>query len=73
MKIISFEEYMLQSIVFDKTWTLAKAKAWLKKHKYKSSVDEKANTWRFRQTAPNPKKRYFTVPVHTGIKFVMMA
>ena len=63
---------MLQSIIFDKSWTLARAKAWLRKHKFKTSVDEKVHTWRFRQKPPNPKKHYFTIPIKKGIHFVMM-
>lgn len=40
----------LQSIIFKKDqYTLAEAKAWLKHNDFKDSVDDKKNTYRFRQ------------------------
>ena len=60
---------MIQSVLFDK---LAKAKAWLRKHNYQTDVDEKANTWRFRQAEPQKRKQYYTMSITEGIQFVMM-
>jgi hypothetical protein len=63
---------MIQSILFDKKhWTLTKAKAWLKKHGYKTSLDEKPNHYRFRQLKPNKNKKYITIKNNHGIKFIL--
>lgn len=56
----------IQSILFKRPeWTLTKAKAWLKKHKYKTDVDEKPNHYRFRQFEPYLFKKYITKPLIT--------
>jgi hypothetical protein len=55
----------IQSILFKRPeWTLAKAKAWLKKYKYKTDVDEKPNHYRFRQFEPKLFKKYITKPLN---------
>lgn len=56
----------IQSVLFKRPeWTLAKAKAWLKKHKFKTDVDEKPNHYRFRQFEPYLFKKYITKPLIT--------
>jgi hypothetical protein len=63
----------VQSVVFDKDmFTVAQAKAWLKKHKYKyGKVDKKANTLRFRQQDPETYSKYRTKRISDGILFVL--
>lgn len=53
---------MIQSVLFDKqAYTVAQAKAWLKKHKMKyGKVDETENKLRFRQHDPKKGARYAT-------------
>ncbi len=50
----------VQSVIFSKTkgsWTVDKAKRWLKSHNFKSSkVDETSQSWRFRQFDPQQCK-----------------
>lgn len=50
---VSFDE--TQTVVFNKSdWELKEAKDWLKEHGYKyGKVDEKKNTYRFRQFDPH--------------------
>ena len=56
----------IQSVLFKRPeWTLSKAKAWLKKHKFKTDVDEKPNHYRFRQFEPYLFKKYITKPLIT--------
>lgn len=56
----------IQSVLFKRPeWTLAKAKSWLKKHNYKTDVDEKPNHYRFRQFEPYLFKKYITKPLIT--------
>jgi hypothetical protein len=56
---------MLQSIVFDKDhWSLKSAKSWLKKHKYKVGLDEKPNSYRFRQSPVKKNVRYYTKTIY---------
>jgi hypothetical protein len=56
----------IQSVLFKRPeWTLAKAKTWLKKHKFKTDVDEKPNHYRFRQFEPYLFKKYITKPIIT--------
>jgi hypothetical protein len=60
----------VQSIIFDKDkFSLNKAKDWLKNHNYKTDVDEKENTYRFRQNEPNYKS-YSTKEITSGIKMI---
>ena len=55
----------LQSIVFDKTiWSLKTAKSWLRKHKYAIGVDERPNSYRFRQTPVKKNVRYYTKTIY---------
>lgn len=56
----------IQSVLFKRPeWTLAKAKKWLKKHNYKTDVDEKPNHYRFRQFEPHLFENYITKPLIT--------
>src|SRR5574337_1130132 len=53
----------VQSVLFDKAhWSLADARRWLRDHKFKSGlVDEKENTYRFRQKSPGLYKEFSTI------------
>ena len=66
---------IVQTIIFPKEfWTMSKAKAWLKKHKFKyGKVDEKVNTLRFRQVNPEfiGKETYRTIKFGDKIKAVI--
>jgi len=62
----------IQSIIFLKhLWTKPNAVNWLKNHNFKSDVDEKLKTWRFRQIQPNKKYKYITKKTPEGISFVI--
>lgn len=51
--------YHLQTLIFLKSdWTIKEAKKYLKHHGYKTSVDEKVNSYRFRQIEPKQGKKY---------------
>ena len=64
----------VQSILFDRNhWTLYRAKQWLKKHGYKSSVDTKPKFYRFRQKTPKPSHRYATKQVTKGVHFIFIS
>lgn len=73
------EDYKVQTILFDKdVFTLKEAKDWLEEHHYKNEVDEKENTYRFRQVSPTTLKKkgytkYITKPLgkKSGIKIVI--
>jgi len=59
-------------VIMDKDkWSLPQAKKWLKKHHLKTGVDEKRNTWRFRQYDPSLKKKYRSLTTSKGITFVL--
>lgn len=66
-----------QSIYFDRShWTDARARAWLKKHSYKSTGKMHAteNELRFRQLEPDlfKKGKYYSISIGTGtIKLVI--
>lgn len=63
-----------QSVLFDKLfWRKAQARAWLKAHGYRyGDIDEKPNTYRFRQRDPNDfQKPMVTVTFMRGLKVVM--
>ena len=65
----------IQSILFDRSyWSLADAKAWLKKHDFKTDVDMKPNTYRFRQQSPKHTYQYMTysLPNVKGIKLIII-
>jgi len=64
----------VQTLLFSKdNFTLKKAKAWLKKHGYKTDVDEKENTYRFRQVEPCEfnEESFRTIEFTDGIKAVV--
>ena len=64
----------LQTILISKeVYDLDEAKGWLKDHDYKTDVDEKAGTFRFRQRDPGDFKggSFRTVDIAKGIKFVL--
>lgn len=51
--------YHLQTIVFLRNqWSLKQAEDYLKLHGYKSDVDIKAHSYRFRQIEPKHGKKY---------------
>ena len=70
---ISLEEASnVQSLIFSKNkFTLDQAKEWAKKHNFKSGVDEKENTYRFRQKDPGKFKRFATKEFGNGIQAVI--
>ena len=63
----------VQSVVFHKDkWTKEKAEKWLSKHsKFKNNgVDEKEDTWRFRQINPEEFKKFKSKKKKNGITFI---
>lgn len=52
----------VQSVVFKKAfWSRQRAEAWLRKHGFEATpVDEKEDTWRYRQQEPRVGAKYFT-------------
>ena len=64
---------MIQSVLFDnKTYTVAQAKEWLKKHKMKhGKVDKTENKIRFRQFDPVKSSTYRTKQLPNGIALVL--
>jgi hypothetical protein len=64
---------VIQSIVFRKEyWNLKDAKKWLEEHNYKKSVDEKINTFRFRQVEPQKSFNYITKIIYHNKKPIEM-
>lgn len=63
----------VQSVVFEKDagWTLSKAKKWLKANDFKTDVDEKPNTYRFRQFEPSKRYTFRTKNFGNGILAVI--
>ena len=64
----------IQSIVFEKKYfTIPQAQAWLLLHKFRGmAVDEKKNTWRFRQRNPKDFDHYSTEKIgQHGILLIM--
>lgn len=62
----------LQSVVFIKDfWTLRAARAWLRRHRLKTDLDEKSGTWRFRQTNPKKYKRFRSIQPGGGITLII--
>lgn len=63
-----------QTVIFDKLfWRKAAARNWLRRHGYKyGDVDEKANTYRFRQRDPSDfdPKSFRTLSFMSGLKVV---
>jgi hypothetical protein len=62
----------IQSILFSRPeWTLIKAKSWLKKHGYKTSVDTKTEHYRFRQTEPDIYSSFRTKHIGDNISMII--
>lgn len=64
----------LQSLILSKSiFTKIGAKAWLKKHGFRRTLDVKANTLRARQIEPSDfaPRSFRTIPITTGIKAVI--
>lgn len=62
----------IQSIVFErKYWNQTKAKAWLKKHKYKTDVDKKPTQLRYRQKSPRKFKKFVSKKIKKGLILVL--
>ena len=62
----------IQSILFTRPkWTLTKAKAWLKKHGYKTDVDKKPEHYRFRQIEPEEFSSYRTKHIGDDITLII--
>ena len=63
----------VQSIVFNKSlFSKNEAIVWLKTHEYKyGGVDEKENSWRFRQEDPEKYKRIISKKIDRGIVLVI--
>ena len=62
----------IQSILFTRpSWTLVKAKAWLKKHGYKTDVDKKPDHYRFRQIEPEEFSSFRTKHIGDNITLII--
>lgn len=64
----------IQTLLFDKgKFSEAEAKKWASGHDFKTSVDEKANTYRMRQAEPSDfsKGSFRTITLKSGIKAVI--
>lgn len=63
----------VQSVVFVKRyWNEARAKKWLRKHKYKGlAVDEKPTQLRFRQEEPDQFRYKRTKKITKTISFIV--
>ena len=65
---------IVQSVLISKDeYSLDQAKSWLEAHDYQTGVDEKQDSFRFRQREPkdfNPQS-FRTVEITKGIKFVI--
>jgi hypothetical protein len=62
----------IQSIIFDKkVWKLTNCKKWLKKHGYKTDLDDKPEHYRFRQIEPEELGNYKTKDIGEGIKLIL--
>jgi hypothetical protein len=62
----------IQSIIFDKKlWKLTNCKKWLKKHGFKSDLDDKPEHYRFRQFDPEECCNYKTKDIGEGIKLIL--
>jgi hypothetical protein len=60
----------IQSIIFAKDkFTLRRAVNWLRRNGFRTEVDEKPKTYRFRQRPPN-YRQYFTKKINNGISLV---
>lgn len=62
----------IQSVLFLKSvWNLTKAKQWLRKHKFKTDLDEKPLRYRFRQINPKKFKYFRYKQVNHGLSFII--
>jgi len=62
----------IQSIIFDKKmWKLTNCKKWLKKHGFKTDLDDKPEHYRFRQIEPEELGNYKTKDIGEGIKLIL--
>ncbi len=64
----------VQAIVFDGFWTPTKARAWMKKHKFKPIKRVHKTTGgflRYRLIEPKQFKRFFTKKTKRGISFII--
>ena len=64
---------VVQSVIFKKSnWSIPRARAWLKRHKYVyvGKVHETPNYYRFRQVHP-VFSGYYTVSPQQGIELIM--
>lgn len=63
----------VQSFIFNKNhYTLKQAVEWLKKYHFKySNIDEKENTYRFRQADPKHFKTLRTITVREGLQAIV--
>jgi len=63
--------YHLQTLIFLKSdWSLKQAREYLRTHGYKTDVDIKKNTYRFRQLKPKKNIEYKTLIKHVNGKVV---
>ena len=61
----------IQSVIFDRNhWTNTRAKNWLKKHDFKTEVDVKEHTLRYRQSEPI-YNNYITKDIGNNIKMII--
>jgi predicted metal-binding protein len=55
----------IQSVTFRKnSWSLSEAKRWLRKYKMMTILDEKSNTYRYRQEDPSNFSRFITKVIY---------
>ena len=63
--------YKLQTLIFLRNeWSLKQAREYLKIHNYKSDVDIKAHSYRFRQREPKKNGEYKTLIKHVNGKVI---
>lgn len=56
----------IQSVIFKKKfWTLPESIKWLKDHNMKTNLDEKTQTYRFRQTEPEQYTKFRIIKEHS--------
>lgn len=61
----------VQSVLFlKKTWTVTRARAWLKQNKFvfRGKLDARGKYYRFRQKPPGKFKKFRTISTRKGIK-----
>lgn len=63
--------YKLQTLIFSKSdWSLKEARKYLKEHGFKTDVDIKPQTYRFRQREPKKNVEYKTLTRSAGNRVV---